>query len=95
MLTFAGNLGRPPVAITTFLAVRIVCERGELTGGRVAAFCSHPSENKEMSNKKKGEVSEVFSVNATMEMEQSRTEPAAQKHCPREQPTICQFWEKD
>lgn len=72
LLTFAGNLGRPPVAITTFLAVRIVCERGELTGGRVAAFCSHPSENKEMSNKKKGEVSEVFSVNAMMEMEQSR-----------------------
>lgn len=72
LLTFAGNLGRPPVAITTFLAVRIICERGELTGGRVAAFCSHPSENKEMSNKKKGEVSEVFSVNAMMEMEQSR-----------------------
>lgn len=54
----------------------------------MAAFCSHPSENKEMSNKKKGEVSEVFSVNATMEMEQSRTEPAAQKQ-------FCQFGEKD
>lgn len=61
------------MAITTFLAVRIVCERGELTGGRVAAFCSHPSENKEMSNKKKGEVSEVFSVNAMMEMEQEQS----------------------
>lgn len=27
LLTFVGYLGRPPVAITMFLAVRIICMR--------------------------------------------------------------------
>lgn len=40
VLTFVGHLGRPPEAITTFLAVRMVCTRREMRG---YCLCSYPS----------------------------------------------------